>query len=128
MKALILALLLIATPVWAATFTLNWTDNSTNEDGFKIERKPKSQAEFVVPNQWFNAIVPANVTSYIDVIPDDNLPRCYRIYAFNSTGRSVYSNTGCSADVAVVPPDVPSDAVPNPPSNVTVTITVTVTP
>lgn len=66
---------------------LNWTDNSDNETGFMIERRPAGSAAFELI-----ATVGANVTSYIN----DGLP-CgtsyyYRIMAYNDDGNSGYSN------------------------------------
>ena len=48
---LAVVVLVIAAVVWpvesdAAQLTLSWTDNSTNEDGFKIERKSDSTGTF----------------------------------------------------------------------------------
>ncbi|HQQ82122.1 MAG TPA: FG-GAP-like repeat-containing protein [Cyclobacteriaceae bacterium] len=64
--------------------TLKWKDNSTNESGFVIERKSKSGVFVAIDT------VNANVTVYTQSNVNGNL--AYRVYAFNSTGRSAYSN------------------------------------
>jgi len=66
---------------------LNWTDNSTNEDGFKVERHNTATTTFseIVS-------VGAGVTTYTDpgLFPDTYT---YRVRAFNAGGFSDYSNT-----------------------------------
>lgn len=82
--------------------TLSWSDNSTNETGFKIERKVNggSFSELVIVND--------NVTSYIDNGLELNTSYTYRIIAFNDAGNSLaYSNevsitTSQSATIPVV--------------------------
>jgi hypothetical protein len=87
---------------------LAWTDNSNNEDGFRIWRE--------VPGATFEAIaeVAAGVTTWKDgaVIPLS----CYRVTAFNLAGESAPSNTVCLPDAPVGP------------SNLTVTIELRITP
>ncbi len=66
---------------------LNWTNNATNEDGFKIERHNTATTTFseIVS-------VGANAIMYTDpgLSPDTYT---YRVRAFNSGGFSSYSNT-----------------------------------
>jgi hypothetical protein len=64
---------------------LNWIDNATNEDGFKIERMSTSTFSEI-------ASVGANVTAYNDpgLVPGIYT---YRVRAFNLAGFSGYSNT-----------------------------------
>jgi len=61
---------------------LIWTDNSDNEDGFKIERNGSNLAT-----------VNADVTSYSDTGLLENTAYTYRVRAYNDTGDSAYSNT-----------------------------------
>ncbi len=68
----------------SASVTLNWRDNSANESGFRLERKPKSGAWSVVKNTG------ANVTSYVDASGKGNWQ--YRVRAFNGAGSSAPSN------------------------------------
>jgi PKD repeat protein len=66
--------------------TLKWTDNSTNETGFYIERAPSGSASFVRI-----ATLGANVTTYTDSVARNTY--LYRVQAFNATAVSAYSNT-----------------------------------
>ena len=74
----------------AGQLQLAWTDNSNNENGFKIERKLGTTGTF---NQI--AAVGVNVTTYTDTNLTDGATYCYRLAAFNSAGTSAYSAEGC---------------------------------
>ena len=76
--------LLIATPTPTGQIDLSWTDNSSNELGFKIERS--------VDGTNFNEIasVGAGIVTYHDPAPPG--PSYYRVRAFNAAGNSGYSN------------------------------------
>ena len=74
---------------------LRWTDNSTNEDGFKIERKTGVGGVY---SQI--ATVAANVTSYSDIGVTPNSQYCYRVMAYNAAGDSSHSNEACCATPA----------------------------
>ena len=67
---------------------LNWVDNSTNESGFKIERKGLND------NFTEIATVKSNVTQYTDSVNlNPNYTYVYRIYSYNNKGNSLnYSN------------------------------------
>ena len=94
--------LLIAAPVYAAgSLTLNWTDNSNNEDGFKIERKQGPTGMFAEIAQ-----VGVDVVTFSDVTPDLQ-EYCYRVRAFNAVGDSTYSNEDCG--IPTLAPVVPSN-------------------
>ena len=69
------------------SITLNWNDNSDNETGFKIERKVGS-GDFVLLES-----VGANITTYTDNSVIDTQMYSYRVYAYNTTDSSGYSNT-----------------------------------
>ena len=68
--------------------TVAWRDNSTNEDGFYIEKKPVGASTFMRIAQ-----VGPNVTTYFDAsgVPGD----CYRVQAYNAAGMSGYTNEAC---------------------------------
>jgi tripartite motif-containing protein 71 len=67
---------------------LSWTDNSTDENGFKIERcQGNNCINFVEIAQ-----VAANTSSYPNTGLSSNTAYRYRVRAFNSGGNSGYSN------------------------------------
>jgi hypothetical protein len=74
----------------AAQLNLNWADNSTNEDGFKIERSTGSGGTFSPL-----ATVGANIVTYPDTTVIAGTQYCYRIRAYNVAGDSPYSNAAC---------------------------------
>ncbi len=67
--------------------TISWTDNSSTEDGFKIERS--------TDNVNFSQIitVAANTTSYANTGLISGTTYYYRVRAYNAGGNSAYSNT-----------------------------------
>jgi hypothetical protein len=67
--------------------SLTWTDNSTNEDGFKIERKST--------NGIYNEIgsVGLNISSFTDSSLSPGSTYVYRVLSYNKGGKSLtYSN------------------------------------
>lgn len=107
--ALILLFVLYACAASAAQFTLTWVGNSTNEDGFVIERAPGLNA-----TTGFVAIglVSKGVKTFVDPGLPASVPLSYRVFAYNVAGRSGYSNTasGTSSVIpaGVLPPSAPS--------------------
>lgn len=82
---------------FASTVTLSWSDNSTNETGFKIE-KSIAGAPFVEIG-----VVNTDVKTYIDdAIFVSGVEYAYRVRAFNAAGNSGYSNTA-----TIVWPSIP---------------------
>jgi hypothetical protein len=81
----------------AGSLQLSWTDNSINEAGFKIERKTGANGTFAQI-----AAVPANATSYNDAGLVDGTTYCYRLFAYNASGNSAYSNENCRLATAPV--------------------------
>ena len=66
---------------------LTWKDNSTNETGFKIERKTDSG------NFTEIGTIALDVTTFSDKTVDLNTNYTYRVYSFNQVGKSIsYSN------------------------------------
>jgi len=66
---------------------LSWTDNATNEDGYKIERKTGAGSYAVIGS------TATNLTTFSDLGLTPNTSYTYRVYAYNSAGNSVqYSN------------------------------------
>jgi hypothetical protein len=98
---------LTATPAPACLqINLSWTDNSTNEAGFKIERSSDNITFAQI------ATVSANATTYTAQQGLAGL-RYFRVRAYNVNGNSPYSNTASSYS-GVCP-------TPLPPTNLTAT-------
>lgn len=68
--------------------TLNWVDNSKNEDHFSIERSLAADSGFVEI-----ATVAANTTTFLDTTAAKKNYYYYRVRAVNANGVSAYSNT-----------------------------------
>ena len=79
---------LAATAVSKSQINLTWTDNATNETGFKIERCKGSTCT----NFTQIATVGANVTSYSNTGLSANTTYRFRVRAYNASGNSAYSN------------------------------------
>lgn len=67
--------------------TLTWTDASSNETGFKIERSANGGTFRQI------ATVGANVRTYNSILLKRNTTYSYRVRAYNASGNSGYSNT-----------------------------------
>jgi unsaturated rhamnogalacturonyl hydrolase len=78
---------LIATVVSATRVDLAWTDASTNETGFTVERKSGAGGAFVPI-----ASLPAGSTSFSDASAVAGAANTYRVIAFNGSGNSAGSN------------------------------------
>lgn len=77
----------LVSPVHAATLTFTWTDTSSNEVGFQMER----QCDGTLGFSDVGASVGANVTTMQLTQPQDSICS-YRLRAFNPAGRSGPSN------------------------------------
>jgi PKD repeat protein len=66
--------------------TLNWTDNSTSQTGFYIERAPSGTTSFVRVGT-----VGGNTKTFTNTVSKGTY--LYRVQAFNATTLSAYSNT-----------------------------------
>ena len=77
---------LTATATAIRTIALNWTDNSTGENGFQIERSVNGRGFSPI------ATVGANVTSFSQSGLARGRTYSYRVRAFDSLGYSAYSN------------------------------------
>jgi murein tripeptide amidase MpaA len=79
---------LSAAAISRSQINLAWTDNATNEDGYKIERcKGSTCTSF---SQI--ATVGANTTAYSNTGLAKNTTYRYRVRAYNASGNSAYSN------------------------------------
>ncbi|MDZ7364066.1 MAG: fibronectin type III domain-containing protein [candidate division KSB1 bacterium] len=108
---------LTATAVSNTQINLSWTDNSSNESGFKIERKLTSGITFTQI-----ATVSANVTSYSSTGLSASTSYTYRVRAFNTGGNSGYSNQA-SATTLINPPAAPSSLTATAVSNSQINLT-----
>ena len=97
------------------SIVLSWTDNSSLEQGYKIERKTGSGGTY---SQI--ATVGSNIENYTDSGLQDSTTYYYRVRAYNSQGNSGYSNeanastyyeqtfplgtTGLSIEMVYIPP------------------------
>ena len=93
-----LPMLIWSLPSEADQLTLTWTDNSTNESGFAVERATGQAGTFAQVGT-----VAAKVTSYTDSTVASATTYCYRVRAFNNAGTSPYSNQACGTAAAPSP-------------------------
>lgn len=78
---------LVANSLSENQISLGWQDNSTNEIGFKIDRKTDSTSFTLI------ATLSADKVLYVDSNLQANTTYYYRVYAYNSAGNSTtYSN------------------------------------
>ena len=78
---------LTATAVSSSQINLQWTDNSGNESGFRIERSSNGSGFTQI------AVTGPNSTSYMSAGLAKNRNYNYRVRATNASGDSAYSNT-----------------------------------
>ena len=81
----------VGAPAIAASIALNWSDTSTNESGFRIERMPAGGSYSLL------ATVGSNVKAYSDTSVVTGSSYCYRVRAYNSAGTSSPSNQVCAS-------------------------------
>lgn len=81
-----------ATPRFGYRIAVTWTDNATNENGFRVERSVTSAGPWTPVGT-----TSPNVTSLDDTQPlGSEQPACYRVFAVNSFGDSDPSNVDCT--------------------------------
>lgn len=88
---------LTATAVSSSAINLEWTDNSDNESGFKIERKTGMDSFAEIDT------VAAGITTYADPGLDASTEYVYRVRATNSNGDSDYSNEASDTTAPAAP-------------------------
>jgi spore germination protein YaaH len=101
---------LMTTAISSSTITLAWADNSTDEDGFRVERCTGSQSTCDATPAAFAQIsqVGAGTTSYNDASLNPSTDYTYRVRAYNTAGNSAYSNSSSSTTAApTLPPPNP---------------------
>jgi uncharacterized protein (TIGR02145 family) len=82
---------LIVTAAAATQINLSWTDNSSNETGFEIQRKTGSESFAFVGE------VNANVSTYSDTGLSPNTTYFYKVFSYNSAGNSAVSSNEVTA-------------------------------
>jgi titin len=83
---------------------LTWSDNSDNEDGFKLERKEEGGTYAEIKT------LSTNTTSYTDTGLIPNTKYYYRIRAYNSVGYSDYSNeANATTQKEIIIPNKPTN-------------------
>ena len=97
---------LLAIVVDAGDIDLSWTDNDTNEDGFRIERSLASVNDWETIGQTL-----PDAPSFREAFAVPEVSYDYRVFAFNLDGDSAASNivtaeTPVPPDLAVFPPPV----------------------
>ncbi|HEY3399725.1 MAG TPA: fibronectin type III domain-containing protein [Geothrix sp.] len=96
---------LAASVATATSVSLLWTDNATNETGFKVERGTSATGPFAQI-----ATTTANVASYTDSGLSASTTYYYQVRATNSAGDSAYTPVATVTTPAVVtPPSAPSN-------------------
>ncbi|MBN1670747.1 MAG: CotH kinase family protein [Kiritimatiellae bacterium] len=94
---------LSATAMSTSSVALGWTDNSDNEDGFKIDRRQSGTSA------WGRLTAGANATAYTDSgLPAGTL-FYYKVMAYNSAGDSAYTAVAGATTLTAGPPAAPSD-------------------
>jgi len=94
---------LSVTAVTTNQVVISWTDNSTTETGFKIERKTGAGGTYAQI-----ATAGANATSYSDSGLTENTTYYYRVKASNAGGDSFYSNEA-SGTTSITLPAAPAN-------------------
>lgn len=96
---------LIAQAISQSRIDLAWDDNSSNEAGFKIERRP-------INGSWAElANVSANTTSYSDTTVSSNSNYAYQVSATSSGSTSSPSNEAQSSTAGATVPIIPTNLV-----------------
>jgi len=97
---------LSASAASASQINLSWTDNSSNETGFKIERKTGAggtYSEIGTPT--------ANTTTYNDTGLSESTTYYYRVRAYNASGNSSYSDEAGAVTLPAAPSGLSASAV-----------------
>jgi fibronectin type 3 domain-containing protein len=77
---------LAASTVSSSEILVRWSDNSNNESGFRLTRRPVGSRATSIIN------LPANTTSYTDRNLSPDIEYVYQVYAVNTAGISRPSN------------------------------------
>lgn len=98
---------LSASAAGETTIDLSWLDQSSNETGFRIERRLANTSFAQI------ATVAANTTAYSDTGLATSTAYTYRVFAYNAAGDSPASNeASATTGVANTPPTAVAEATP----------------
>ena len=105
---------LTTTVVSSSRIDLSWTDNSSNESGFAIERCTNTPC-----SDLFGQVgsVAGGVTTYVDSGLQPATTYTYRVRAHNAGGDSPYSNEAVGTTLTETPPAAPSSLTATPVSS-----------
>ena len=81
---------------------LTWTDNASNESGFRIERSTDG-ATFTQIGE-----VASNITTYADTSLSAATQYWYRVRAYNATGPSAFAGPTSATTLSAAPPEAPT--------------------
>jgi hypothetical protein len=95
---------LAATATGNSSINIAWTDNSTDETGFKLERKTGAGGTYA---EIAGSII-ANTTSFNNTGLAASTTYFYRLRSYNGSGNSSYSNEVSATTSALPPPAAPS--------------------
>jgi len=95
---------LVTAPLSASSIGVTWHDNSSNESGFKIDRR---QSGVTGPDAWVRIATPGTEAS---AHSDTGLPAAtkfyYKVKAYNESGNSAYSNVGAATTLSNAAPQI----------------------
>ncbi|HYW94106.1 MAG TPA: LamG-like jellyroll fold domain-containing protein, partial [Bacteroidales bacterium] len=77
---------LVVTGTDASSVSIKWSDNATNEDGYRLERSTSATSGFNLA-----ANLSPNITSFTDAGLSSNTKYYYRIRSYNSYGNSSWA-------------------------------------
>ena len=92
---------LTATAISSSRIDLAWTDNATNEAGFKVERATDGVTFTQI------AVLAANVKTYSNTLLSPGMTYTYRVRAYEGPNHSAYSNAAAATTQG--PPAAPSN-------------------
>lgn len=97
---------LVATPLSVSSISLAWTDTSSNEESFVIERKTGTSSFVAIATASTN-----DIAALTDALLNERTTYTYRVKARNSIGDSGYSNESTAATLLATPANAAAIAV-----------------